>query len=1021
MSPATIQQYVSMAVIKQITPWSDPSITEINRLPMRPALVLGDSAEQARAGKPHRRINLDGAWRFLLLPRPDLVDDVHLRGRSTTLGRIWKTVRVPGNWTMQDVGDLPHYTNITMPFDGPPPRLPTSNPTGIYRRSFTLASNWRKERIILHVGAADSVHMVYVNQRFVGYGTDNRLPSEYDISSVARSGHNELAIVVIRYSAQSYVEDQDQWWMAGLHRSVFVEARLPVHIHSVECTTDYDHLTGVGSANVVVDVAFVDIPRSGTSVQVWCEEMSGRRVSKPIMCEVPHDFSERYVFAGHRVRVTVNVPDVRPWSAESPNRYRVVVKLMGEHRHFTSLLTGFRRIRIEDGEVRVNGRRITLRGVNRHDHHPDRGKAVNVADMRDDVLAMKRHNCNAVRTSHYPNDSTFLDLCDEYGLYVIDEANIESHAYNTSLCNDPRYLNSWLARGSRMVIRDRHHPSVVFWSLGNESGFGTNHDALAALVRSLDPSRPLHYEGAIFHSRNGESSAWPDGGRNATDVVCPMYPPISAIVDYARSGADRPLVMCEYSHAMGNSNGSLADYWEAIEREPLLAGGFIWEWKDHGLRQYLKTPTKSVSAPTRTSRKQRRSWRFAYGGQFGDHPNDGNFVADGLNSSDLIPHPAMREMMWVYRPVAVKGVPNTTPVVLEVSNRRSHTDLSDLRGVVTLIVGGEHIIDVDLVLDVAPLSRAVWHLPDTVEDAIRTAPAQATITIQVRWLSREDTDFAPAGHLVAWDEIVLRAPQEKDVASVMNLTSLTGQATIADSANVPPADDCFQTPVRLALMRAPIDNDGYKVMPGFGEANRIGGRALSRWMRQGVLNDVIPAGVLHVQRRVPRSDGSVEYQHRVSIPEQLAHLPRVGVRFSLPADYSRVRWYGRGPHENYPDRKASALHDVWARRPDELPYLVPQEFGLRTECEWIEFASSSEVIRIDVLQPATMHFSAVHHTPTQLFAAMDQTELERTNDLIVHLDLFHRGLGTASCGPDVDERYEVPAGEYEFGYLVRRI
>ena len=978
--------------------WEDPTINELHRLPMRPPLIATESLESLRAQHAQRRRSLDGVWRFKLFEHPSAVSEGVLRGSSTSLGSSWKKLAVPGNWTLQNVGDFPHYTNIDMPFEGPPPKLPHKNPTGVYRRSFDIAASWRNQQVVLHIGAADSVHLVFVNRRFVGYGTDNRLASEYDVSSYVKTGKNELAIMVVRYSAHSYVEDQDQWWMAGLHRSVFVEARSRVHVRNIACTVDYDPDSGVGCADLDVEVAFVGPPQTGVSVQMWFEELSGKRVTEPVLRDVPHVFTERYQFVGHRVSARFEIPNARPWSAEAPHRYRLVVKLLGPVREFTSLVTGFRRIRVEHGEVRVNGRRVTICGVNRHDHHPEHGKAVTREDMRADVVAMKRHNCNAVRTSHYPNDPAFLDLCDEYGLYVVAEANIESHAYNTSLCDDDRYQAAWIARGSRMVVRDRHHPSVIFWSLGNESGFGTNHDALAALVRSLDPSRPLHYEGAIFHGRNGETTPWRDGGRNATDVVCPMYPSIASIVEYARSGADRPLVMCEYSHAMGNSNGSLADYWRAIDTEPLLAGGFIWEWKDHGLKQRVD-PRTSVNGA---------SWRFAYGGQFGDAPNDGNFVADGINASDLTPHPAMRELAWVHRPIAVTRAGERA---FEIHHCRSHVDSSELRGVLSLLVGGEIQFEEDLTPTLGPLTREVVQFSAGLIEAMSVAAPSTTVTLQFRWHLRESTPYADAGHLVAWDEIELSAPQAK-----LPPHDRDSSLACVDSA----ADECFSQPVRLALLRAPIDNDGYKVMPGFGEEHRIGGKAMSRWKRSGILNDDIPAGVQHVQQRQVRRDGGVVYRHRITIPDALAGLPRIGVQFALPKRFAFLKWFGRGPHENYPDRKAGALRDVWARVPDELPYLVPQEFGLRTDCEWIEFMSDVETVRIDVLEPSTLHFSAVHHTPTQLYEALDTTQLRRSPELVVHLDVAHRGLGTASCGPDVLPQYEVPAGVFEFSYLVRR-
>ncbi|MFM7893235.1 MAG: sugar-binding domain-containing protein, partial [Actinomycetota bacterium] len=325
-----------------VAAWSDPSVVEINRLPMRPALVTSRSLEATRAGRAARRLELNGVWRFKLFTSPLKVREGDLHRRSSSLGKTWKKVAVPGNWTLQDVGDHPHYTNIDMPFGGPPPRLPEHNPTGVYRRSFTLPASWKQHQVVLHLGAADSVHLVYLNRKSVGYGTDNRLASEYDISKFVQRGNNELAIVVVRYSAQSYVEDQDQWWMAGLHRSVFIEARSICHVRAISCTSDFDPDSRLGIASVEVDVAFTDRPRSGVSVQAWFEELTGKRVTQPVIQVIPHDFTQRYGFVGHKAVFRMEVPHARPWSAEDPHRYRLVVKLLGVEREFSSLVTGFR-------------------------------------------------------------------------------------------------------------------------------------------------------------------------------------------------------------------------------------------------------------------------------------------------------------------------------------------------------------------------------------------------------------------------------------------------------------------------------------------------------------------------------------------------------------------------------------------------------------------------------------------------------------------------------------------------------
>ena len=961
-----------LPALGEFRPWADPEVTAIGRMPMHVPLPLGDDA----------RKSLDGQWHFELFDSPDEVPATAVTGHTPTGER---TVGVPGNWTVQDVGDHPHYTNVQMPFPGPPPNLPAHNPTGVYRRTFTTGRGWKRHRVVLHIGGAESVHAVYLNDRFIGYGTDSRLPSEYDVTDALVSGTNHLAIVVMRYSAQSYVEDQDQWWMAGLHRSVWIEARTPAHIADVVCAADLDLATGEGRLRVDTRVAFTGEPTRGHLVRTTLFDAGDRRVGKVTQAKVPHAHHAAYVFEGHVARCEFTVPRVKAWSAETPNRYRAEVELLdptGAVLERTHQWVGFRHVEVRDRQLLVNGRRIWVFGVNRHDHHPVRGKAVTVDDMRADIITMKRHNITAVRTSHYPNDSRFLDLCDELGMYVVDEANIESHAYNTSLCEDSRWRSTWLARGSRMVERDRNHPSVILWSLGNESGYGSHHDALAGWIRRIDPSRPLHYEGAVFHA------GWVEGGLQSSDIVCPMYAPIEAIRLYGESGwGNRPLILCEYSHAMGNSNGSLADYWDVITSTPGLQGGFIWEWKDHGIVQRL--PDGST--------------RLAYGGQFGDQPHDGNFVADGLVGSWGEPHPAMREVAWVHRPVTVSTARRKGTV--RVANRQSFVGLGWLRA------------EWELTLDGAVVRRGAWRLPDVAPHThidlplpcpLPTEPGEARFT--VRWFTRNDSEWAPAGHLVAWDSLPLpTSTTRKDVAPSTSAGGGTGATSSPEGVVV--------SGPMLSIWRAATDNDGFKLLPDLRERIKVGGTALTTWLQAGL--DHRPADELVQHRCTTRDiDGGREYRHSVVVPEELADLPRIGVTFELPARFSQVRWHGRGPHENYPDRNSSAMPGIWQQAPDAMPYLVPQEFGLRTDCRWIELIDpeSGEVLRVDVLQPRSMHFSATRHTAAQLYEASTATELHTSPNLVVHLDVAHRGLGTASCGPDVLPKYRIPAGTYRFAY-----
>jgi len=977
---------VPLPDIGSFAPWADPTVVSLNRLAMRAPVHFSDSLDAVRSGD--RTVSpwfksLDGWWR---IKRWADVNQIPAAAVGTRVDDAnWAKISVPGNWTLAGLGDVPHYTNVQMPWTGVPPSLPETVPTAVHRTSFTVPASWRRRRTILHVGGAESVHMVWVNGVFVGYGTDSRLGSEYDVSGALVEGRNTVAIAVCRWSAQSHLEDQDQWWMAGLHREVFLESRGAVHVHDVTVTPSIlkrgkgavDRVTGALSVEVAVEAGSHLAP--GWKVAAHLETLHGKRIGNRHLADVAWQ-EMPYLFAGHGARLEWTVGAVDAWSAESPALYRVIVELLdpdGASAGFGAVRCGFRSVEIRGRDLLVNGERVMIRGVNRHDHHPDRGKAVTAGDMRADLVLMKQHNVNAVRCSHYPNDPRLLDMCDELGLYVVDEANAEAHAHNESLHRDPRYRETWMSRITRMIERDRNHPCVVMWSLGNEAGFGAVHDAAAGWIRAIDPTRPIHYEGAVFHT-GGPRSGWIDGGLGASDVVCPMYATIADVAEYGRSGlGTRPLIMCEYSHAMGNSNGSLADYWEMFESTPGVQGGFVWEWKDHGIRQRLPGGRE----------------RFAYGGQFGDVPNDGNFVADGLVHADLTPHPAMREVAWVHRPVRTSLVGRGSTARLAVHNHQWFSDLSSYGATWTLLVDGRVARRGTLRPPVcAPQHTVKVPLPAVAPEGARE------VHLTIEWSLRRGTAWAGAGHIVAWDQVTLRE-------------SAQHRAPVRRSGAVPPVE---VEPV-VTLWRAATDNDGFKMMPhlwrGFG-------RSLARWTAEGIpLDDA--ALVASTTRRTERSDASVLWEHEITVPEHLADPPRAGVWFEVPRRFSRLRWWARGPHENYPDRRSSAVVSVWEGEPDEIPYLVPQEFGLRTDCRRLEFLDprSGEVLRIEA-DGVPFHASVTRHRAGDLFAARDLTELVRRPSLVVHLDAAHRGLGTASCGPDTLEKYRVPAGVHTLRYVV---
>jgi beta-galactosidase len=920
--------------------WQSPELTGLGRLPPHATLTR----------EPRWVLPLDGEWEFRLAPRPEEI----------ALDGDWHAVEVPGLWTMQGFG-RPHYTNIAMPFPDPPPRVPEANPVGVYRRRFSLPSEWGGRRVVLHFGGCEGVLHVLVNGHAVGIAKDSRTPAEFDVTELVRPGENELVAAVVQWSDASFVEDQDHWWHAGLSRSVLLYSTPRSYVSDLFVRASAD-------GRLVVEPR---VEGSG-DVAVRLVDRRGRLV---------------FDGAGEGVRRP------RLWSAEEPALYTLTVTLDGAEP--LSCGVGFRTVEVRDGLLRVNGRPVRIHGVNRHDHDDVRGRAVTRALMEADVRLMKRFNVNAVRTSHYPNDPYWLDLCDRFGLYVIDEANIEAHAYYDDLCRDPRYLGAFVDRVRNMVERDKNHPSVILWSLGNESGYGPNHDAAAGWVRAADPSRPLHYEGAIARD-------W-SGGRAATDVICPMYASVEAIEDWARAGGDgRPLILCEFSHAMGNSNGGLADYFAAFERHSQLQGGFIWEWIDHGIR--------------------RGDGSWAYGGDFGDEPNDANFCADGLVWPDRTPHPAMHELAYLARPVAVEAVGGGR---FRIVNRQDFAGLGRFRG--TWEAGGR----------VVPLPP----LRDGLEVEV-DAPGEH---VTFRFALRQATEWAPAGHEVAHEQLPLRegertpplrraraAPREVDGALVLEAAGV--RAVIAGGTLASLGELELDGP-RLQLWRAPVDNDGLPLLP---HKRR---RPLQDWLELGLdrlahrVEAVRPGdrAEVEVETRATGRGHWDDVSHRVryrmlaggellvehDVRTELRDLPRVGAVLTLPAGLEQLEWYGLGPWENYPDRCASALVGRFRSTVADqyVPYINPQEHGHRGDVRWLSLRDGAR--GLEVRGRPRIGFGASRFTAADLTAARHTSDLAPRDEVILALDHAQRGLGTASCGPDTHPRHRLTRPAYRFAYVLR--
>jgi len=1047
--------------------WEDPKTLHVNRLPARSHYIpYADAASADRGGRgtsPYYQ-TLNGSWKFRYCPSLKDVDERFYEEGFDAGG--WDDLLVPSCWQTNGYDQL-HYTNVNYPFPCDPPFVPDRNPAGLYVRDFPIRDTWEGRRKTVVFEGVNSCFYLWINGVFVGYSQGSRVPAEFDITDHVRVGANRMAVLVLKWCDGSYLEDQDVWRYSGIFRDVYLLARDEAHVRDVfirqELAEDF------GSASLTVELETT----APLDVKVELRDAAGRTKGT----------ANARVEGTGAVRLEVPQPEL--WNAERPYLYRLYVHAGGEVLRFP---VGFRRIDIVDGVFRINGKAVKLKGVNRHDSHPELGQTIPVNHMIKDLKLMKRHNINTIRTSHYPNDPRFLDLCDEYGFYVVDEADLECHGVGAAehwtegayhrLAADPEWRDAFVDRAVRMVERDKNHPSVIMWSMGNESGYDRNHVAMAEWTKRRDASRPVHYEGAAPHNKGLADTS-------CLDVESRMYSSVEYVEEYARNEQNtKPLFLCEYSHAMGNGPGDLKDYWDVIYRYPKLMGACVWEWVDHG-----------ISAETADGTKY-----YAYGGDFGDHPNDGNFCIDGLVYPDRRPSTGLLELKQIYAPVLAEAeFAEDGRLNVRITNRYDFQDLSDVSLHWKAEREGEiasqgFVADLDvpagqtaeLTLDVVSADASEGA---QAKGAARNGALRRPLVVTLSFRTKRETPWAEAGYEIAFAQVEWKAQPEASASSGQHPNAPEQQARnqIAPAPSAPNVQplrtagapdgtlpsshalrvseqgaafviegfdfrhefDLFegvwvqfakhgvrmlQEPVSFTVWRAPTDNDMNQkanwVKEGYDTA---GWKAYAcEWSQPDAHTvDIRVSFALSAPSLRPLMrgealwrvgpDGSVALDLQARVKESLPFLPRFGLALVMPPGNEEVEYYGYGPHESYIDKRLSVKKGKYLFTVDDMfeNYIMPQENGSRYGTEWAIVSNEQGMgLKFTAGRPQHFSFNAAHYTQEDLTRAAHTYELRRRKETIVHVDYKMSGVGSGSCGPQLRVPYQLNEKDISFALTI---
>ncbi len=1009
--------------------WEDPRIISKNKQPPHATLIPYANQKTALAGIRHASKfykSLNGHWKFHWVRKPaDRPTEFYKPDYA--IGD-WQEIPVPGNWQMHGYG-IPIYLNIPYAFEMNPPYIQHDyNPVGSYRTEFTIPTEWQGQQVFVNFDGVESAFYLWINGQKVGYSQGSRTPAEFNITPFLQQGNNILAAEVYRWSDGSYLECQDFWRLSGIYRNVYLYSTPSVHIRDFEVKSDLDEQYRNAALYVIARIHnYGDSAVWNPNVEVSLLDGAGRPVGADILMEG----RGVYIAPGAEtiVKMKANITNPHKWSAETPYLYTVLLSLKdgdGKLLEMESCKFGFREVEIKNGQLLVNGAAILIKGVNRHEHDPVTGHYVTRKSMIKDIELMKQFNINTVRTCHYPDDPLWYELCDQFGLYIIDEANIESHGLgykpDVTLANMPEWKDAHLDRIKRMVERDKNHSCVIIWSMGNEAGDGTSFEAASEWIHQRDPSRPVHYERALKRSH--------------TDIYCPMYASIERITEYAQSKPDRPLILCGYAHAMGNSVGNLQDYWDAIEKYDHLQGGSIWDWVDQGL---LKETGDG-----------REYW--AYGGDFGEDRHDNNFCINGLVMPDRGVTPKLMEVKKVYQYVKMMPV-DLKAGRIKITNRYDFIDLN------------RFIINWQVLGDGTPVLKGTYPNPELApgEDKIydfdvSSIQPQAGMEylLNIRVLTAEAAPLVPQGHEVAVEQFVL--PLKKEVAET-EVSSLPPLDLTEDDEKVIISGRDFKIQfdkgsgilssyllkdVELLVnglepnfWRAPTDNDfGYRMHEKCAVWQHAGGNKVLKNFtikrmndREFQVNSEFALSDVNSKQeftyRILGSGDIIVETHFVPGEGELPELPRFGLKMHMPQAFDQVQWYGRGPHENYCDRKTSALVGLYQStvREQYVPYISPQENGYKTDVRWIALTNDKGVGLLAVGMPL-LCFSALPFTNEDLTqesrGTMHTVDLQERDFVALNLDLKQMGVGgDNSWGAKPHPQYQLPAKEYRFSLRLR--